>query len=79
MEKLRAFLNGMPVASQCEFAKRCGTTIGYLRKVLSTGGRLGEGIAIAVERESKGAVLAEHIRPDAKERFDYLRSTQPAK
>lgn len=75
MESLRAYLKGRPLEEQEAFADRCGTTIGYLRKVLSTGGQLGESIVIAIDRESDGAVPCEELRPDVD--WAYLRGTSP--
>lgn len=76
MEKLRKFLNGLPVDEQCDFAKRCGTTIKYLRKVLNSKKEtnLGETICINIERESKRAVLVEDMRPDVD--WKYIRGTR---
>lgn len=54
------------------FAERCGTTLGHLRNVAY--GRLcGEGLAIAIERESSGAVRCEELRQDVD--WAYLRGT----
>jgi hypothetical protein len=40
METLRAYLKTLTPDEQAAFAKRCGTSIGYLRKALSTGPKL---------------------------------------
>lgn len=72
MRTLQTYLNGLPVAEQEQFAARCGTTIGYLRKQLSSGGRFGESLAIAIDRESCGAVTVEELRPDVD--WAYLRN-----
>lgn len=67
MESLREYLNSLSLAEQQEFARRCGTTIGYIRKKLSLskrGGRFGEALAIAFERESGGRIRCEDICPD---------------
>lgn len=64
MDKLLAYLNALPVEGQESFAERCGTTVGYLRKVISTGQRLGESICINIERESKREITCESLRPD---------------
>lgn len=74
MDKLRAYLNSLSTDDQYFFARRCGTTIGYLRKALSVGAtrRLGTDICIALERESKGAVRCEDLRPDVN--WEYVRS-----
>jgi DNA-binding transcriptional regulator YdaS (Cro superfamily) len=64
MERLKAFLNGLSPPAQAEFARRSGTTIGYLRKCLSTRQKIGERICINIERESDRAVRCEDIRAD---------------
>jgi DNA-binding transcriptional regulator YdaS (Cro superfamily) len=76
MKKLQAYLNGLPTPEQVLYAKRCGTTIGYLRKCISTGQRIGEGICINLERESGRAVLCEDLRDDVD--WAYLRNSAQA-
>lgn len=81
VNELRNFLNAMPIAEQEAFALRCGTTIGYLRKVCSTGQRIGESIVINIERETDRVIRCERLRPDVD--WAYLRSspavtTEPA-
>ena len=61
----------MPTAAQESFAKRCGTTIGYLRKAISTKARLGWDLCVALERESFGRLTCEQLRPDVD--WAYLR------
>ncbi len=39
METLRTYLSTLSPAEQAEYAKRAGTSIGYLRKALSKGQR----------------------------------------
>lgn len=75
MESLRIYLNSLTLADQAAFAVRCGTSLGYLRKVLSTGGRLGAELCIRIERESSGSVLLEELRPDVE--WGYLASRTP--
>jgi len=76
MEKLREFLKTLSPCEQAKYAERSGTTIGYLRKALSVASRdesfkLGESIAIGLDRESKGKVPCESLRPDVD--WEYLR------
>ena len=73
MKALRKYLNGLPPADQIAFAKRCRTTVGYLRKAISARQRIGESLAIAIERESGGEVRCEQLRPDVD--WAYLRRT----
>jgi DNA-binding transcriptional regulator YdaS (Cro superfamily) len=71
MESLRSYLNSLEPAEQESYAKRCGTSIGYLRKALSTGERFREALSISLERESGGKVPVEDTRPDVD--WAYLR------
>lgn len=73
MDTLLAYLNSLDAAGREEFATRCETSVGYLRKAVSIGQRIGEGLCIAIERESGGAVRCETIRPDVD--WAFLRGT----
>jgi DNA-binding transcriptional regulator YdaS (Cro superfamily) len=75
-EPLRAFLKGKPLQDQEDFADRCGTTIGYLRKAMSVKDRLGADLVLLLERESGGFVRCERLRPDVD--WAYLRNSDPA-
>jgi len=59
------YLMSMPVPERKAFAARCGTSVGYLRKLKYTGLQVGAKIAIAIERESDGRVRVESVLPDA--------------
>lgn len=71
MNALLAYLKSLPMPEQASFAQRCGTTVGYLRKAISVGSALREGLCIRIERESGGAVRLEQLRPDVD--WNYLR------
>jgi DNA-binding transcriptional regulator YdaS (Cro superfamily) len=73
MKKLQTYLNGLPTAEQAIYAQRSGTTIGYLRKCISTGQKIGERVCINLERESGRAVMVEDLRDDVD--WAYLRNT----
>jgi DNA-binding transcriptional regulator YdaS (Cro superfamily) len=73
MEKLRTFLNDLSTKDQEAFADRCDTSVGYLRKAMAIGQQLGEKLVIAIERESKGKVRCEDLRPDVD--WQFLRNT----
>lgn len=75
METLRTYLNSLPTEQQETFAKQCGTSVGYLRKAMSIGQKLGESICIDIERATNGAVTCEDLRPDLADRWAYLRGT----
>lgn len=70
MDTLRTYLNTLSTDQQAAFASRCKTSIGYLRKAISTGQRLGEQLALDIERESGGAVPLLSLRADLKETLD---------
>lgn len=72
MDKLLAYLNSLPKAERLELVTRCKTSEGYLRKAISKGQRLGEGLCINLDRESGGAIRCEELRPDVD--WAYLRS-----
>lgn len=72
-EQLRAFLKGKPLQVQEDFADRCKTTIGYLRKAMSAKDRLGADLVLLLERESDGAIRCERLRPDVD--WAYLRNS----
>jgi DNA-binding transcriptional regulator YdaS (Cro superfamily) len=63
--KLLDYLNDLPVAAQRLFAKRCGTSIGYLRQIGYGHRKCPAELAINIERESSRAVVCEELRPTA--------------
>lgn len=73
MNTLRDYLNSLPPPEQVDFAARCNTSVGYLRKAISARQKLGESIVISIERESEGAVRCEDLRGDVD--WAYLRGT----
>jgi DNA-binding transcriptional regulator YdaS (Cro superfamily) len=64
MEKLRAYLNSLTTEAQTAFALACDTSVGYLRKQISSGGLLNPETCVAAERESAGSVTRKDLRPD---------------
>jgi DNA-binding transcriptional regulator YdaS (Cro superfamily) len=73
--ELRDYLKMLTASEKKDFADRCGTTIGYIRKNISTDGRFGLLLCVAMERASDGAVSCEELRPDIN--WSYLRDTSP--
>eukprot|EP01030_Chromulinospumella_sphaerica_P012200 gene12200-11989_t len=61
MESLRIYLNSLPPDAQDAYAKRCGTSVGYLRKAISTKQQLGAGLCVALDRESGGRVQCDEL------------------
>lgn len=75
MEKFKTYWLGIPVPDRPEFAHRCGTTHKYLNMVAhGQKQRVGESLAIAIDRETAGAVRCEDLRPDVD--WPYLRGTR---
>ena len=64
METLRAYLATLSTVDQAAYAKRCGTTIGYLRKALSTKPRLDGALVRMLDEQSGGKVSRLDLRPD---------------
>lgn len=75
METLREYLNSLETSEQEAFAARCETSVSYLRKAISVNQKIGEKLAIAIERESGGAVRCEKLRPDVD--WKYLSKRNP--
>lgn len=72
---LKTFIKSMNASELDEFAKRCNTSAGQIKQVAGGFRRAGESLAINIERESKGRVLCEDLRPDVD--WEYIRSTEP--
>lgn len=64
METLRAYLGTLKPDVQARFARRAGTTIGYLRKALSVHARFDGALVRRLHVESHGAVSLSDLRPD---------------
>ncbi|MDQ1924570.1 helix-turn-helix domain-containing protein [Massilia pseudoviolaceinigra] len=77
--ELLDYLNALPVEARNPFAARCGTTFGHLRNVAYSNRLCREALAIALERESGGALTVEQLRPDGVD-WAYIRgsSASPA-
>jgi len=64
MDSLRNYLNKMTQEEQKNFAARCKTTIGYLRKAIYKRQELGVEISVSIEINSDGEVTRESLHPD---------------
>ena len=69
---LKPYLFALPMRQRHEFAERCGTTYGHLRNVAYGSKTCAESLAINVDRESRGVVRCEDLRPDVD--WAYLRA-----
>ncbi len=66
MEALREYLKTLSPDEQKAFAERCGTSVSYLRKMLSLskkGKKIGMNLAVDIERETAGQVRREQLLP----------------
>ena len=61
---LRTFLNSMKPTEQAEFARRCDTSIAYLRKAISSRQPLRVALCVDIERESGRLVTRQELRAD---------------
>lgn len=64
MDKLLAYLNRLSKEEQIAFAERCKTSIGYLRKAISKGQKLGAELSVLIESESSNQVTRKDLHPD---------------
>lgn len=75
---LLQLLESKSPAEQQAFAKACGSrSVLYLFHVARGHKRVGESMAINIERESGAKVTCEELRPDVD--WAYLRNTKPKK
>lgn len=63
---------GLSMSDRDAFARRCGTSRGHLTNI-AYGKTCAESLAINIDRESKGVVRCEVLRPDVD--WGYLRGT----
>jgi DNA-binding transcriptional regulator YdaS (Cro superfamily) len=61
--ELRSYINLLSPVEQTAFADSIGSSIGYLRKAISIGQTIGPDLALAIERETNGAVTIADLRP----------------
>lgn len=72
MDELLKLLNSLKPEQQAELATTCGTTVGYLRKCISTGQLLGAKICVALEEETKNKetpITRKMLHPDDWEQY----------
>lgn len=73
---LHLYIKGLDRASLDSLAERCQTTAGQLKQVAYGHRRANGGLAVCIERETKGAVTCEQLRPDID--WAYLRGSNAA-
>lgn len=64
MDTLKKYMAGLTPNQKKAFAESCGTTINYLRKVMSTGAVIGPEICVQIEIQSQGAVSRKSLNPN---------------
>lgn len=64
MEELRSYLNALSIMMQREFAQKCGTSVEYLRKAISTKQKLGAALSVRIEANSGSKVSRKDLHPD---------------
>lgn len=64
MDKLIAYLNSLDKISRADFALRCGTSEGYMRKARSAKQKLRSDLCVRIEQQSNGAVTRRDLRDD---------------
>lgn len=72
MDKLIKYLNGLTRTEQSDFARSCGTSVGYLRKAASVGQLPGPALCVRIEKELDGKVTRKDLRPDWEEYWPEL-------
>lgn len=76
MDELREYIKSLNSDERAEFEAFIGTSIGYLRKAISAGQKLGSGLVVRIEQFSKRRVTCEQLRPDVD--WAYLRRRRAA-
>lgn len=64
MQELIQYINALSKEERAVFARRCRTTVGYMRKAASTGQSMHAKTCVLIERESGGKVTRRHMCPD---------------
>lgn len=73
---LREFWLSMPIPERTAFAQRCGSSFAHVRNVAYGQKSCAEKLAINIDRESRGQVRCEQLRPDVD--WAYLRNSGAA-
>lgn len=69
---LTCYLDGLAADRRREFARRCGTSLEYLRQIASGARKPKAQLAVTISRESGGVVQCETLLPGLD--WAYLRS-----
>jgi DNA-binding transcriptional regulator YdaS (Cro superfamily) len=77
MDELLDYLNSLDKAQRTAFCIAVGTTEGYLRKSISSGGRFKSELCVLIERHAEGRVTRKDLRPDWARAWPELYYTEP--
>ena len=72
--ELLQHLKNTPIAKREKFARKCGTTLGYLLQVAYKRKHCGEALAINIDRETRGVVSCEELNQKAD--WAYIRKSR---
>lgn len=64
MREVLEYLKRLPPEGRADFAVRCGTSLGYLRKAASVGQLFNPATCVRLEVESGGVITRPMLRPD---------------
>ncbi len=66
MNSLKLYLNKKTPQEQEKFASSCGTSVGYMRKIICSNGGLlfGASLARQIEEKSNGEISRKDLRPN---------------
>lgn len=62
--KLKSYLAELTADERESLANRCHTSVGHLKNVAHGSRQCGESLAIDLDRETRGKVTCEDLRPD---------------
>lgn len=58
------YITELPIDSREDFAKKCGTSLAYMKQIAYGNKNCGAALAISIDRESGGKVLLEELCPE---------------
>lgn len=64
MREVLDYLKSLPPEGRADFAARCGTSLGYIRKAASVGHLFSPATCVRIELESGGVITRPMLRPD---------------
>jgi DNA-binding transcriptional regulator YdaS (Cro superfamily) len=71
-KKLLSYLKSLPKEAREPFAKRCGTSLGFLKLIAYGAKPCSPELAVAIDRESHGQVAYRELCPEPKIDWSYI-------